>query len=126
MTQGHGMGQMMGTMSQASLVWLITVVSVIGIVGFTAYYVAFPEIKSTHQVATSESYDVALRFLKEDEKRVVEALRNSKNELLQKDIVKQMGLSKIKTHRVIARLAERGIVLAQREGRTNRVKLLIQ
>ncbi len=127
MMNGPGMGQMMGAMSQASILWLIIVGCVIGIVSVFAYYLTFPEIKSPpHEVKDSGSYDVVLRFLKEDEKKVVEVLRNSGNESLQKDIAKQTGLSKIKTHRVIARLAERGVVKAQRHGRTNRIRLLIQ
>ena len=121
------MGQMMGVMSQMSLVWLVIVGCIIGIVGVLVYYVAFPEIKSPpHEVKESGSYDVILRFLKEDEKKVVEFLRNSGNESLQKDIVKDTGFSKIKTHRILARLAERGLITAQRQGKTNRVRLLIQ
>ena len=127
MMDGRGMGQMMGAMSQVSLVWLVIVGSVIGIVGVLAYYVAFPEIKSPpDQAKASGSYDVVLRFLKEDEKKVVEFLHSSGNESLQKDIVKDSGFSKIKTHRILARLAERGLITAQRQGRTNRVRLLIQ
>ena len=127
MMGGPGMGQMMGAMSQVSLVWLVIVGCIIGIVGVLAYYLAFPEIKSPPgQAKASGSFDVVLRFLKEDEKKVVEVLRNSGNESLQKDIVKDTGFSKIKTHRILARLAERGLITAERQGRTNRVKLLIQ
>jgi len=124
MMRGSGMGQMM---SQVSIVWLVIFGSVIGIVGVLAYYVAFPEIKSPPaQAKASGSYDVVLRFLKDDERKVVEVLRNSGNESLQKDIVKDTGFSKIKTHRILARLAERGLITAQRQGKTNRVRLLIQ
>ena len=127
MMDGRGMGQMMGAMSQVSLVWLVIVGCIIGIVGLLAYYVTFPEIKSSpDQAKASGSYDVVLRFLKEDEKKVVEFLRNSGNESLQKDIVKDTGFSKIRTHRILARLAERGLITAQRQGKTNRVRLLIQ
>ena len=121
------MGQMMGAMSQVSLVWLVIVGCIIGIVGLLTYYIAFPEIKSPpDQAKASGSYDVVLRFLKEDEKKVVEYLHNSGNESLQKDIVKDTGFSKLKTHRILARLAERGLITAQRQGKTNRVRLLIQ
>ncbi len=127
MMEGPGMGQMMGAMSQLSVVWFIIVGCVVGIVSVLAYYVAFPEIKSPEdEVKASGSYDIVLRFLKEDEKKVVEVLRKSDNESLQKDIVKLTGLSKIKTHRIIARLAERGIISAKRQGKTNKVRLLIQ
>lgn len=125
--RGPGMGQMMSAMSQVSVLWLVIVGCVIAIVGALMHYLAFPEIKSPpDEVKRSGSYDAVLRFLKEDEKKVVEVLRNSGSESLQKDLAKQTGLSKIKTHRVIARLAERGVVSAQRHGRTNRVRLLIQ
>jgi uncharacterized membrane protein len=42
---------------------------------------------------------------------------------LQKFIVKETGLSKLKTHRIVSRLAERGIVTAVSSGNTNEVSL---
>jgi uncharacterized membrane protein len=42
---------------------------------------------------------------------------------MQKFITQETGLSRLKTHRVVATLAERGIVLVERRGNTNEVSL---
>lgn len=63
------------------------------------------------------------RFLKPDELKVIRALRQAGGTLLQKEVGRSTGLSRLKTHRVISRLAERGLVSVERVGRTNRVSL---
>jgi uncharacterized membrane protein len=63
------------------------------------------------------------KFLKPDELRVVQALRKAGGSLLQKEVGRSTGLSRLKTHRVVLRLAERGLVSVERVGRTNRVSL---
>ncbi len=42
---------------------------------------------------------------------------------LQKLIVKESGLSKLKTHRILSRFAERGIVTVKKSGNTNEISL---
>ena len=42
---------------------------------------------------------------------------------LQKYIVKEAGLSRLKTHRVVARFAQRGIVTVKEFGNTNEIQL---
>ncbi|HYU88343.1 MAG TPA: hypothetical protein VEL52_06615 [Candidatus Bathyarchaeia archaeon] len=43
---------------------------------------------------------------------------------LQKYITKETGLSRLKTHRVVAALSERGIVIVEKHGNTNQVSLV--
>ena len=66
---------------------------------------------------------VALRLLEPDERRVVEALVAADGTKLQKDISHELGLSRVKTHRVLVRLIKRGVVTAEKEFNTNRIEL---
>jgi uncharacterized membrane protein len=43
---------------------------------------------------------------------------------LQKYITKETGLSRLKTHRVVAALSERGIVIVEKYANTNQVSLV--
>ena len=43
---------------------------------------------------------------------------------LQKYITKEAGLSRLRTHRVVAALSERGIVQVEKYGNTNQVRLV--
>lgn len=139
------MGQMMGNQNAAGMtsampgfVWLGAVVLVglviAGGVG-AAYFLALPEIKTTQgnvdvpgpagpaNESASKDWSVLLRTSKPEEKKVLEVLASHGGKYLQKFVVKEAGLSRLKTHRIISRLAERGVVTAVRSGNTNEIAL---
>jgi uncharacterized membrane protein len=95
------------------------------------YAIAFPEIKksATTQPAqprgeNKQTVEAVLKVLNEDERKVVQVLVDSENgSLLQKEIRWKTNLSRVKIHRVVARLASRDIVLVEKYENTNRVTL---
>lgn len=66
---------------------------------------------------------MVLRTLKPDERKVVGVLKAHGGIYMQKFITRETGLSRLKTHRVVATLTERGIVRVERRGNTNEVTL---
>jgi hypothetical protein len=150
-SMGGGMGGMMGGASQGSvqnpalsyfgvLFVVLIGVTVVG-VGGLAYFVAFPEIRTgvvpvacepvaqeSAGVAQSSKVECApfesvVKTLSVEERNVVEVLAAHEGKYLQKYIRKETGLSRLKTHRIVARLAERGIVSLEKVGNTNQVFL---
>ncbi len=141
------MGQMMGNQNlggvaspMPSYVWFsiigLFVVLAVG-VGGTVYYLAYREI-TPHAVSLPKAaaidppgteptaklgWSTLLRTSKPDEKRVLEILSSHGGKYLQKYIVKESGLSKLRTHRIVSRFAERGIVSVSKSGNTNEVSL---
>ena len=107
----------------SSLLFLCTLLaSVVGII----YFLVLPEMKN-YVVGTGSGKEAAsavLRTLKPEERKVVVVLDAHGGTYLQKYITKEAGLSRLKTHRVIAALSERGIVLAEKHGNTNEVTLV--
>lgn len=111
---------------------LIVVVSLVVVgIGGVVYFKFFPEIKTSNR-SIQESSQIqqdsppmgsVLKTLKEDERKVVDVLMNHQGRYLQKYIRKEAGLSRLKTHRVLARLAERGIVTLEKTGNTNEVHI---
>jgi len=138
------MGQMMGsgstngmTLAMPGGVWVAVIsllaIAVVGIAGL-GYFMAFPEIRSgpvprpkepiIQQKGGSEtSWAVLLRTSKPEEKKVLEVLAAHEGSYLQKFVVKEAGLSKLKTHRIVSRLAERGIISVEKSGNTNQLSL---
>jgi uncharacterized membrane protein len=139
------MGQMMGnqyaagmTSAMPTYVWLgalVLVVLILAGVAGLAYFVAFPEIRTgPASVGVSEpaaepretaraDWTVLLRTSNPEEKRILEVLASHDGKYLQKFIVKDAGLSRLKTHRIISRFAERGVVTATKSGNTNEIIL---
>lgn len=147
----NGMNGMMGNGSNGttapSFLWLIPialiVVAALGGIGFAFYY-AFPEIRvgtakcalpgetaaptfskmNTADVADSvDPFDLVSKTMTLEEGKVLDVLRAHDGKYLQKYIRNETGFSRLKTHRIIARFAERGIVTLRQSGNTNEVLL---
>ena len=110
---------------------LIFVALIAGVAG-SAYYFTFPEISGGPDKIRNDNRDEAgakldwstlIRTSKPEERKVLEVLAAHGGKYLQKFVVKEAGLSKLKTHRIISRFAERGVVTAEKKGNTNEVSL---
>jgi uncharacterized membrane protein len=77
----------------------------------------------TEEKDAERPLDITLRLLSEDEKRVVELLANSGGQMMQKDISYELKLNRVKTHRVLVGLIERGVVTAEKHFNTNMITL---
>lgn len=138
-----------GSYFWVAFVVLVGVV-VVGVVGL-AYYVAVPEIRAGVAPVVCETVpkenvvqanaiveepkaeqkseavctplESIVKTLSEDERKVVDVLKAHDGKYLQKYIRNEVGLSRLQTHRVVARLAERGIVTLEKTGNTNTVLL---
>lgn len=110
----------------AAMLWPSVLVAVIAaVIGVVAYNLLLPKINPTRisEAAPVNYRDAVLRLLKDDERQVVEALTESGGTAFQRDLQHVTGFSKVKTHRVIARLAERRLVEVTRTGKTNRIRI---
>ena len=104
-----------------SLLFLFTVLaSMVGVI----YFLVVPEMKNYVAGDTKDTASVVLRTLKPEERKVVHVLDAHGGTYLQKFITKEAELSRLKTHRVVASLSERGIVQVEKRGNTNEVTLV--
>jgi uncharacterized membrane protein len=76
---------------------------------------------STENVTTP--YTSVSKTLTSEERKVLDVLVSHNGKYLQKYIRAETELSRLKTHRIVSRLAERGIVTLERSGNTNEVRL---
>lgn len=128
------------TTAQNSLLPLIGFATLIGAAltgtGGVAYFFAsrtkITLAQQQHKVSTIVNaplgnvvtpYDSVSKTLTADERKVVDVLTSHDGEYLQKYIRSETGLSRLKVHRIVARLAERGIVTLESSGNTNKVHL---
>jgi hypothetical protein len=111
-------------------------VTIVGVAGL-AYFLAFPEIRTgvapvicetavqAEQAQQSQCtpLESVVKTLTDEERRIIEVLNAHDGKYLQKYIRKEAGFSRLKTHRIIARFAERGLVTLEKAGNTNQVSL---
>lgn len=107
----------------------VTVVSIIGL----SYYLVYPQIREGAIIPAPSSalensngpkaYESIAKTLTSEERKVINVLSGHNGKYLQKYIKNETGLSRLKTHRILARLSERGIVSLEKTGNTNQVYL---
>ncbi len=139
-----GMGGMMGQnptqTPTATSTWLpyfgvlfavIIAITIMGVIG-TSYYLIYPQIRMGTSPAltnpsdpanTSVAYESVTKTLTDEELKVIQVLKTHQGKYLQKYIKNETGLSRLQTHRIMARLSERGIVSLEKTGNTNQVTL---
>jgi uncharacterized membrane protein len=81
-----------------------------------------PVEKRKNELENSEVYNKLIPLLRDDEKRVVHMICEHKGEILQNELVLKLGLSKVKTTRILASLERKEIIERRRHGMTNKVK----
>ena len=95
-----------------------------GLLGIWYYY---PETRPTQKKEElgphPTPYDVLIYISTPDEVKVIEAIKKLENKAYQFEIARYSGLSKMKVHRIIQRLLERGIIEVEKRGKYNRVSL---
>jgi hypothetical protein len=73
-------------------------------------------------VTTSQNNcEVLLKTMTPEEQKIMSVLVAHKGKYLQKYVGKEAGLSRLQTHRIVARFAKRGIVTVKEFGNTNEI-----
>jgi DNA-binding MarR family transcriptional regulator len=70
-----------------------------------------------------EDKGIILKFLNPTEKKVVESLIKKNGEILQSEITRMQGMTKLKTHRAVTDLERKGIINRENYGKTHRIFL---
>lgn len=108
---------------------ILIAVAIIGIIGIS-YYLLYPQIKAhpdenknQNLANNGTAYESVAKTLTDEERKIIAVLNAHNGKYLQKYVRNEAGLSRLKTHRIIARLSERGIVRVEKTGNTNQVYL---
>jgi uncharacterized membrane protein len=96
----------------------------VGVTSLYLYYNSLDENPISSKVGNDKStdYEVVLRLLKPDERRVYNEIIESKGDILQNKIVLNSGLSKVRVTRILKRLEQKQLIKRERFGLTNRIK----
>ena len=98
--------------------FMLLFVGIVSIAGGMSIYnlVREKEIKSTKENLTS-------LLLTPEEKKIVDEIKKANGNITQSQLVLKTQLSKVKVHRIIARLESKGIIKKYQYGLTNKIVL---
>lgn len=92
------------------------------IIGAATYYIMSFKIEAKEK-SLRGNIDIIFKFLAREERKVVEKLLENKGRMLQADITRLEGMNKLRSHRTIKKLVEKGIVKVEGYGKTNEIRL---
>ncbi|VVB75244.1 Uncharacterised protein [uncultured archaeon] len=102
---------------------LIPLFILIGVaIGAVVFFFMSSRIEGTKQDMKKVT-DALIQFLGKDEKQVVQKLLENHGKILQAEVSRIEGIGKLKSHRIIRRLADRGVIEIEGFGKTNIIKL---
>lgn len=102
---------------------LMVLVAVLGIVvGASMYFLMHEQVEVKSQEAAVNA-QLLLTFLSNEERMVVELLMKSEGHTTQAQASKLEGMTRLKAHRTVLRLADKKIVRIEKLGKTNQLWL---
>jgi uncharacterized membrane protein len=78
---------------------------------------------SNKTTAEIDDKNIILKFLNPGERNVMKTLIEKKGEILQSEISRMEGMTKLKTHRAVKDLERKGIIKRESHGKTHRIIL---
>lgn len=91
------------------------------ITGAGTYYFMTGRVESKEKNLKSNT-EILLRFLKPDERKLVNMMVENEGKVLQAELTRLPGMSKVKSHRIVQRLVDRGVIEKDSLGKTNIVR----
>ncbi len=106
---------------------MILLLSSLGVfVGGVTSFVFIDKLREKEQEMgrmSLNSREMLLRILEEDEAKVVRRLLKEKGKAAQAQITKELGNDRVKAHRILKKLEEKKVILIDRAGKSNSVRL---
>ena len=96
-------------------------VSISLLVGAGVFFLMSQKVESK-QKSLKENINILMQFLNQDEKKFLDKLIESKGKVIQAEITRLPGMTKVKSHRVIQKLLDKGVIEKESLGKTNVIK----
>lgn len=92
------------------------------ILGAVIFYLMSSKIENTNE-KLKKNTKIVLRFLSNDEKKVVEKLIDNQGRVSQSKLSYLPGLNKVKSHRLLKNLEQKGVISKEKLGKINEIIL---
>ena len=100
---------------------------VMGLFGVGSGAVSYNLLNATiekQQKLIKTNMDIIMKFLTPEDRELIILLRQKEGMTTQSEIARLPGMSRLKAHRIVKKLEERGIVHVEKYGKVNMVRLV--
>ena len=123
----YSQGQQIPALLEPFLAYHIQFMIIMGLFGVGSGLVLYAILNSTlekqKQIVKTNS-QIIMKFLAKDEREIVSLLLSKDGMTTQSEIAKLPGMSRLKAHRIIKKLENRGIVHVEKYGKINMIRII--
>jgi uncharacterized membrane protein len=102
---------------------LLPIVAGLGVIGGALVYYVLDKRTEEALKKGKEVADVVLKFLKQDERKIINYLLSKNGQCLQAELSRLEDVGKLRAHRAIKKLEKLGVITSEGIGKTNIVRL---
>ena len=103
--------------------YLLPIIALMGLlVGTLVYYIMADKVIQQEQ-SLKKNTKIILNFLTKQEKKVIETLLENNGKVQQYELSHLPNLNKVKTHRILVNLEQKGIIHKEKLGKINKIVL---
>ena len=120
-------GQQVPGFLQPFIQYHIQFMVLMGVFGVSSGLVVYSILNATiekQEKAAKTNMGIIMRFLGEDERNILDLLSSKGGMTTQSEISRLPGMSRLKAHRVVRKLEDRGIVHVEKNGKINMIRLV--
>ncbi len=121
--QGQGVPPLLMPIVQYHVEFMVMLAAFGVLSGLIAYWVLSMSIEKEKKVAKTNTAMI-MKFLSHDEQEILALLIKKEGRTTQGEIGRLQGMTRLKAHRMVKKLAERGLVHVEKEGKINFVRLV--
>ncbi len=120
-------GQAVPGFLQPFIEYHIQFMVLMGVFGVSSGLVVYSILNATiekQEKAAKTNMGIIMRFLGEDERNILDLLSSKGGITTQSEISRLPGMSRLKAHRMVRKLEDRGIVHVEKNGKINMIRLV--
>lgn len=91
--------------------------------GLIVYSILNSALEKQKQVVKT-NMDIIMKFLTEDDREVIRLMIEKEGMTTQSEIARLPGMSRLKAHRIVKKLEDRGIVHVEKYGKINMIRMV--
>jgi len=120
-------GQVVPGFLQPFIQYHIQFMVLMGVFGVSSGLVVYSILNATiekQEKAAKTNIGIIMKFLGEDERNILDLLSSKGGMTTQSEISRLPGMSRLKAHRAVRKLEDRGIVHVEKNGKINMIRLV--
>ena len=102
----------------------MALMGIFGVLSGMLVYNLMSQTIEKQKKAAKTNFEILLKFLAKEDAEVLKLLRQKGGMTTQSEIAKEIGLTRLRAHRAVRRLEDRGIIHVEKHGKVNLLRLM--